>query len=219
MLDFLYTGEYTVQPPPEQQERATAAKGDKNEDPVARDPDWPLWEHMHVNAIADYYNIQPLAERSTVNIKDVIRNRGDPQTIMSAAYLAFNMTGDKTMQHAIADAVSGNLSAVLADERHTRTLAELVNDFGIAILQRKTDEQKAQKMMLEKLEKSLKASEAKCERMIKNFETCRLQLDWLSKCTNVGHCQATFTCVLDKTGQPWEPRYTVRCGSCARRYN
>lgn len=217
MVDFLYTGDYKVQTPAEE-ENTQMADGDEAT-PRHIDTDWALAQHIRVNAIADYYNIARLTEKSTSNISDVIQTHSDPETLLEAASLALSMTGDKTMQHVMAGAVSGQLDAVLADERHAEPLAVLVNDFGVSILRHQAEEQKTLRAAVEKLEKSLSTSEAKCGRLIENFETCRVRLETLAKCTNTGHCQAQFNCVLNKTGQPWEPRYTVRCGNCARRFS
>lgn len=217
MIDFLYTGEYAVNAPPQQEGDNTPTT--LAEESMLPEPDWLLSQHIRVNAIADYYNIPTLIEKSTANIKEAIQSHGDPESLLGAASLALSLSGDKNMQHVMAGAVSGHLEAVLADEQHGQSLVELVNDFGVAVLRHQAEEQKVLRAAVEKLEKSLRASEAKCGRMIENFETCRVRLETLAKCTNSGHCQAAFTCVLDKTGQPWEPRYTVRCGNCARRFN
>lgn len=220
MLQFLYTGDYTVSQAPQNGTAPLPAQEGEEADAHIHplDTDWVLSQHIRVNAIADYYNIQTLAEKSTANIRNAVQAHGDPATVMEAASFAVQRTGDSGMLSAMAEAVSGHLGPVLADDKHASTLADLVNDFGVAVLRHRAEEQKAQVAMMEKLEKSLRASEAKCGRLIENFENCRVRLETLTRCTNISHCQTQFGCVIDKTGQPWEPRYTVRCASCARRY-
>jgi hypothetical protein len=225
MIDFLYTGKYdtvsTTTKEPSEASTATAAVAAEDHDMISAEAEHgsALIQHIKVNAIADYYNIKTLSERSSHHIKELLATHSDPASILSASSLVLSTTGDQALQGTMAHAISKSLGVILSEEGQTKSLAGLITDFGVTVIRHQAQQQKELHATVETLKKKLKTSEDRVKRVLDNFETCHERLRTLEKCTNTGHCTSQFGVILDKGGQPWEPKYTLRCSRCARRYN
>lgn len=86
--------------------------------------------HVWVNAIADYYNIGPLAELTKANIKAAYPNRMDPAEWAEVTKQALDLTGDKTFHDTLAQLAADDIKNLLAKDG----LEDVIDPFAILII-------------------------------------------------------------------------------------
>lgn len=117
MIEFLYTGDYS----------SPLQEAQETQDGVAPELE-NLLQHVHMNGIADYYDIKPLATLSREKLQAAYSPEGT--ALLDAATEALRKTGDAALHGALAEATAGKLRQFLDAEQ----LVELVGPFGVAVL-------------------------------------------------------------------------------------
>ncbi|KAM0257340.1 hypothetical protein ACHAQJ_004427 [Trichoderma viride] len=160
MVEYLYTGNYTDQPP--QQSKAVtvtaapvaAPSGVKSQNgtaPAKTGTAPPVsavvptkvpatvpaavttkdaLHHVRVNAIADYYGIQGLTLLANQKIQRIYQNRWDAEGFLDSAKEALSVTGDKSLHNMMALLIAQKLPELLGSGQ----LTSLVGEFAVQIL-------------------------------------------------------------------------------------
>ena len=101
MIQFLYTADYDCEQEKCKDEcRSTACNA-------------ILVEHIHVIAIAEYYDIPQLVERANKKIKDILRKRGCAEHLPAAMDEVFYTTNDKDLRDSISSAAAARIHELL----------------------------------------------------------------------------------------------------------
>lgn len=135
MVEFLYTGGYGTKcsckvtsqcQHPHVAHRCTCAQEERD----VMKADRGYLHHVWVNAIADYYNIGPLAELTKANIKAAYPNRMDPAEWAEVTKQALDLTGDKTFHDTLAQLAADDIKNLLAKDG----LEDVIDPFAILII-------------------------------------------------------------------------------------
>ena len=177
-----------------------------------------MW-HVRVNAIADYYDIKPLANLAKAKIKESIRESWDAQAFIDAAKEALCETGDKAV-HEMMGTVAVEHVGELAEMDQ---LVDVVGDFALPLLQKqaRVEQELRQKLLqleadYENEQQRCKIAEARASRLIENIDRCREKLHKRDVCRNP-RCKAEFRCYIEQRGQSSDPIYTLRCEKCGNK--
>ncbi|TQV97278.1 hypothetical protein V2A60_000099 [Cordyceps javanica] len=212
MVQFLYTADYGPSLPdserPDDGAVVVASSAAQEQD---------LLQHVHLNSIADYYNIKALADLSKTKIRDALQNTApDEASLLDAAKEALNTTGDTSLHDMLAEAAAGNIANYL----ETDQLADLVGSFGVRILENVAalqGELRLQNRFLQRELNSerarLNAAEARSARIMDDFSVCLERLAERRACRN-HNCQADFNCYIEERGHPSDPAFILRCAHC-----
>lgn len=191
--------------------------------------------HIRVNIIADYYNIQGLAQLSKSNLQRILEKEWHAGPFSVAAKEAINSSGDQELHQLIK-----SLAVTHIDELVTvREFADLgiFSELGFEILrdsvvqmaknisELQTKMTKAEEgfeidtiireMEVAESQRETQEEKNRCKNIIHNIDICREKLADTSRCR---HCDEPFNCYIESHGSASRPQYTLRCSHCRCRH-
>ncbi|CAI6085967.1 unnamed protein product [Clonostachys chloroleuca] len=214
MVEFLYTGDYGGLLFP----HTEASRSDEIKKPALNDitASGMMLQHVQVNAIADYYNIERLSELSRSKFQQACQATWDAQSFMDATNGALDLSGDGALHEVIATEAAKNIHTLLEIDH----FAGIIGDFGTRVLRNcikkaEVDRYKVIQLQLdlEQEHSKLQAAEARVDRIIENIGRCLQTMRERGFCRNHS-CMAEYQCYIERRGQSFEPVYTLRCAKC-----
>jgi hypothetical protein len=91
-----------------------------------------LLRHVHVNAIADYYDIPPLKELANTKIKHLLETSWSADGFSHVVKEVFNATRDTALHNMVTSAAAAHIEELL--ELDDFTALEVMSDFAIGII-------------------------------------------------------------------------------------
>lgn len=171
-----------------------------------------LFEHVRVNSIGDYYNIDRLVSLANTKIKHLLRSDSEDQSwvvsLPTAIEAAVGSTGDDELLGILASAAASNISTLLELDQF-KSLG-VVTDFSIKVLQGcaremlQLSEVKKRSSSEIELQKG-QIQDSKSE--ISALKGCLAVLKKTSWCRN-SNCDAEFQCFIDSD------ECLLRCAKC-----
>ncbi|KAI9895995.1 hypothetical protein N3K66_009064 [Trichothecium roseum] len=221
MVQFLYNGEYNDQF--QDQDEDTYSLFESTDNNIST-PVENLAQHIRANAIADYYDIDGLAELSRKKVQYACQHSWNPESFLYATKEALVLTGDKSLHEVMALAAAQNLQELTKFDH----LAELITEFGVQVLRKRiekaevVEEELHDKIMqlqteLDYERNRRKTSETREDRVLQNIRRCVRKLQETERCRN-SSCWANFLCYIEEHGQVFEPTFTLRCANCRCRH-
>ncbi|PNP38922.1 hypothetical protein TGAMA5MH_09146 [Trichoderma gamsii] len=192
-------------------------------------------QHVQVNAIADYYEIQGLAQLANRKIQQAYLTSWDLNAFVASAKAALNDSGDKALQNMMALFAAQKLKDLLKSGK----LPSLVGDFAASVLayhahlleasqreqsqaavqqQQQVQQQQAQahvalQQQYNDLLVERQAAEARATRVIENVGKLVSLSNNQDYCRSIS-CEEDFGSYIEATGDPAEPTYILRCSYC-----
>lgn len=247
MLEFLYTGNYDLIPQPNE---VTPVPGPSSPDsPMSewfttlpqsdpREPDNDsqpnqspinngVLHHVRVCAIADYYDIQSLAELAHSKMRGVSSGGLKAGVLLAAAKESVSTTNDEALHEIMATLVAQNLERLVTIDR----LEDVMGNFSAKVLRKYVQEVEALKAKLcdktTELENSaarekrtadgLEGTISRSNRMQENIDRMIETLERTETCRNP-RCSAEFHCNIERSGYDPASKLTLRCGKCRCRH-
>ncbi|KEY66228.1 hypothetical protein S7711_09254 [Stachybotrys chartarum IBT 7711] len=181
-------------------------------------------QHVQINAIADYYNIQQLTKLANAKIRQLNLDEWNAQEFIQATKETLSSTGDRSLHEVMALAAAQNISELLKFDE----FIELIGHFGADVLRHHikqgTEEISELRLKTMKLQIDLdeeqtrvRSMEMRAERIIANINGCIQTLNNTNHCRNTT-CTTDFDCFIEQRGQSFEPVYTLRCATCRCRH-
>lgn len=199
-----------------------------------------LLRHVRVNSIADYYDIPQLKELANTKIQHLLESTWHASGFSAVVREAFKSTSDAALHEIMALTAAAHIEDIVELEEFVNL--EVMGSFAATILRNTiaanrakentaTQELQAVKSELKSIESRLQSSEQDCtfEKSMRETEAARVTrtmenldncFDVLSKtdiCRNP-RCEAEFKCYIERGGNLYEPRYTLRCSRCNCRH-
>lgn len=178
--------------------------------------------HVHVNAIADYYNIPDLKELAKLRIQEVHqRDDWDAKDFIHAAEKAIQLTGDESLHSMMARLVARHMKKLMDYDE----LGDLVGDFVLDVLRYHAvvveADIRAQRRDLaqqnDDLEIRCLAAEGKAHRLVENVNRMIDNTNQREYCRNTA-CSEPFGCYIEQVGSNEQPGYLIRCAWCLCRH-
>lgn len=177
-------------------------------------------QHVQVNAIADYYNIQQLMKLANAKIQQLNLDEWNAQEFIQGTKETLSSTGDMILHEVMALAAARNITELLKFEE----FIELIDHFGAKVLRHyiKQVEEKICELQLKTMnlqidldrqQARVRSTEMRAERIIENINGCLQTLKETDFCRNTT-CATNFECFIEQRGQRFEPVYTLRCATC-----
>lgn len=192
-------------------------------------------QHVQVNAIADYYEVQGLAQLANRKIQQTYLTSWDLDAFVASAKAAINDSGDKSLHNMMALFTAQKLKELLKSGH----LPSLVGDFAASVLayhahlleasqreqsqaavqqQQQAQQQQAQahvalQQQYNDLLVERQAAEARATRVIENVGKL-VSLSNHQECCRSISCGEDFGSYIEATGDPAEPTYILRCSWC-----
>jgi len=181
--------------------------------------------HVHVNAIADYYNIPQLKELANTKIQHILGTSWSADGFPNVVKDVFSLTGDLALHNIITLTAAEHIEELVKLEDFVEL--DVMGDFAIGIVRtaitafKDIDEKSTQKLQavqsqLQQTESLLKFVEARCaaaERKSDNIDDCLDSLRKIRTCRNV-NCGAEFRGYIELGGHLSDPSYILRCSKC-----
>lgn len=190
---------------------------------------------MQVNAIADYYEVQGLAQLANRKIQQTYLTSWDLNAFVASAKAAVNDSGDKSLHNMMALFAAQNLKELLRSGQ----LPSLVGDFSASVLsyhahlleasQREQSQAAVQQLQQAQQQQAQahvalqqqyndllverQAAEARATRVIENVGKL-VSLSNNQECCRSISCEEDFGSYIEATGDPAEPTYILRCSWC-----
>lgn len=190
---------------------------------------------MQVNAIADYYEVQGLAQLANRKIQQTYLASWDLNAFVASAKAAVNDSGDKSLHNMMALFAAQNLKELLRSGQ----LPSLVGDFSASVLayhahlleasQREQSQAAVQQLQQAQQQQAQahvalqqqyndllverQAAEARATRVIENVGKLVSLSNNQEYCRSIS-CEEDFGSYIEATGDPAEPTYILRCSWC-----
>jgi hypothetical protein len=223
--------EATSASPPSERDDGDAGDEDSSH-PPAMSPAMAaemLLRHVHVNAIADYYDVPPLKELANMKIQHILETTWSAHGFSDVIKEVFSATGDMRLREMITLTAATHIEELV--ELDDFAALEVMSDFAINIVRNMITACKAVKSQLKVTEYLLRTAEHDCtyqkslvdgetmraNRIIENIHNCTNTLRQTSACRN-NSCTADFACYIERVGSADEPRYMLRCARCRCRH-
>ena len=196
--------------------------------------------HVHVNAIADYYDIPLLKQLANTKIQHVLETAWSVDGFSDVVREAFSTTSDTALHKIMASTAATHIEELV--ELEDFATLDVMSEFAMNIVREtiaackstedlSSQELQAVKSQLQNTESRLQSAEQDCsyekslresvttraDRTVENINDC---IDTLSKtrtCRNA-NCPADFTCYIERGGLASVPKYTLRCARCQCRH-
>jgi hypothetical protein len=171
-----------------------------------------LLEHIRVNSIGDYYQVDNLVQLANSKIKQLLQSHSKDESwaanLPTAIEGAVELTGDKELLEILAEAAAVNIPTLL-DTEEFKSLS-VMTDFSIRLLQSCVQENQALMTELEETQRQLCAVE-NCfkaqDEQLRREKGCLQVLKRTSACRNA-NCSAQFECYIDPD------ECILRCARC-----
>ncbi|RFU25153.1 hypothetical protein B7463_g11194, partial [Scytalidium lignicola] len=239
MIEFLYTGEYQVNLEERDAQSLSTIQDERRitipqsllnrpddddvmaglQPNISSKQTAVLQHHIHVNAIADYFNITKLNQLSVSKIQHILQTNWSAVAFCGVVQEALGSTSDKQLHELVASAAAEHIRELI--ELDSFSDLESMSTFAINVL--RGCDKRIQKLETDlaytKMElhadltdqKSLLQQEtARAGHIIDNVEKCLRVLSRTESCCN-GTCNAEFSCYIEQHGRVVEPLYTLRC--------
>ncbi|WEW59485.1 hypothetical protein PRK78_004959 [Emydomyces testavorans] len=177
-----------------------------------------LIDHVHVNAIADYYDVPGLRELANDNIRAILVGAWSADGFVGVANEVFNCTGDKALRGIIAETITSQICDLVyqddfADlkmegETAVEVIREMGKDYAAAV-----NHIKYQESELQTAWNLLGNEQKRYECVMTNIRKCLNTLKNTAHCSN-WCCDARFTCYIEEYGPSREPMFRLCCASC-----
>jgi len=199
-----------------------------------------LLRNVHVNAIADYYDIPQLRQLANTKIQSLLETSWAADGFCSIVDEVFNSTRDTALHDVVTSTAASHIEELI--DREDFGALEVMSNFAITIMQRIITRGKAKEKLssltlhsvasqLQDAEDRLLSAEldGRHQKSLRDYETTRADrtiqriddcLDILSRtrvCRN-SSCRADFNCYVERGGFASEPKYTLRCAKCRCRH-
>lgn len=175
-----------------------------------------MLQHVQINAIADYYNIERLSELSRSKFQQACQSTWDTQSFIDATSGALGLSGDGALHEVIATEAAKNIHTLLEIDH----FADIIGEFGTRVLRNcikkaEADQHRVFQLRfdLEQEHSKRQAAEARADRIIENIGKCVQTMRERGFCRNHS-CMAEYQCYIERRGQSFEPLYTLRCAKC-----
>jgi hypothetical protein len=172
-----------------------------------------LLRHVHVNAIADYYDIPPLKELANTEIKHLLETSWSADGFSHVVKEVFDSTRDTALHNMVTSASAAHIEELL--ELDDFTALEVMSDFAVGIIRSTIAERKANEESslqgLQATESKLKFEIGRAHRIIQNIDGCLDILSRTETCPNAW-CRANLK--IERGGPEAEPKYTLLCRMC-----
>lgn len=180
--------------------------------------------HVHVNAIADYYDIKALTELAIEKIQAAYGKDWDKQSFLDATEEALAKTGDGSLHEMMAFLAATHIKELLDDDRFDI----LIDGFGGRVLRNRVQQFEPSEEQLRQIITSVKGAFKNSEAQVNTAENrARIITENVQRCHDVladhsicrnGSCTAEFNCYIEKRGTLNLPIYTLRCTKCQCRH-
>lgn len=181
--------------------------------------------HVHVNAIADYYNIPQLKELANTKIQHILGTSWSADGFPDVVKDVFSLTGDLALHNIITFTAAKHIEELIKLEDFVEL--DVMSDFAIGIVRtaitafKDMDKKSTQKLQavqsqLQRTESLLKSAEARCaaaKRKSENIDGCLDSLHKIRTCRNID-CGVQFTGYIELGGHLSDPSYILRCSRC-----
>jgi hypothetical protein len=192
-----------------------------------------LLQHVRVNSIADYYDIQPLAKLSATKIKTRLTSNWHTETFVDILGETLETSGDKTLGNILTTMAAMRIEEVIEVPQFFKL--DGITGFPAFLLLkiasvRKSEKELAQKKdeEIEKLKHELDKEKARMSGsngLIQELEWKRQAVTAVDNChfalwqnERCQECETYFGCIIDKEDLVGEvggpPSYTLTCRAC-----
>ncbi|KAH8663696.1 BTB/POZ protein [Tricladium varicosporioides] len=240
MVEFMYTKEYNDRV--EQVSENTGAEYQGSSSLLASTPTTTeiLLCHVHMNAIADYYDIPQLKQLANTKIQPLLENTWSPDNFSDIVREVFNSTSDTALRKIMASTAATHMEELV--ELEDFATLDAMSEFAISIIRTiiaaykdredlSTQKLQAVQSQLQQTKSRLQSAEQDCsdekslrdrattraDHIIENVDNCIEILSKTRTCRNP-RCEADFTCYIERGGFIDEPKYTLRCARCRCRH-
>ncbi|CEI67519.1 hypothetical protein FVEN_g5618 [Fusarium venenatum] len=228
MIAFLYAGEYQIHSKRAKKSTSDDAHNQDDTDEASqysiKQPEDEtvddLISHLRVNAIADYYNIQKLAQLATSKIQAILDKGQSAEVFPQIIQEVSTSNRDPDIDSIIASAAVAHIEELCELEAFQdmefdddltvemfRACAKRIN-----ALERRLDDAHQNVVTYQELrDDEKKAKEFVIEQMDKS-------MDLLGETDGCRNCNENFGCYFEKRGPEWQPFYLLRCQNCRCRH-
>ena len=182
-----------------------------------------MLDHVHVNAIADYYDIPRLKHLANTKIRSTLEAAWSAEGFSEVVKEVFDWTSDIKLQSIMAEATVKHIGELIGLDDFTSL--ELMSGFTAEIMrnmlsahQDTQSQLRETKISLHRMEEELSRNKslfneksARVERIIENVNNCHDILT-NTKCCRI--CAVKFTCHIECQVGSKPPKYTLRCSKC-----
>ncbi|KAK7402733.1 hypothetical protein QQX98_011522 [Neonectria punicea] len=222
MIDFLYTGNYDVKfpsPAPGAKQLILSTEPECcSADITAPIVPGPMTKekavllcHVRVNAIGNYYDIQPLCALANSFIEELFQANWSVQSFPDVAAIALRQTGDQALRKILTSTAAAHISELAQSEDFKKLTTD--NDFVVDVLRACAHIILGHEAEVQSLQKgaSMHAQDAsKAQSILDDVDKCHDKLKNTARCRN---CSVSFGAYIQRTS-----KCTLRCGGCGCRH-
>ncbi|EWG44709.1 hypothetical protein FVEG_05706 [Fusarium verticillioides 7600] len=237
MVGFLYGADYRLAPEPEKKpaedskreegeivtDEERMAEASRELQRIANQTVYKIVSHLRVNAIADYYGIQKLANLSTRRIAFLFKSNTDFSVIPQVIAEMATANRDPETRSVIASATAQHIEELAAsqalqtiDLEHQLTI-EILEACGKRI-QKLVEDLSAANEVNNKHNETIRKLEGDRDLAAQKVTNIMQQVGSTTKCRN---CKNHFGCYIEEPANILEEasRYVIRCQSCNCRHS
>lgn len=242
MIRFLYTGHYDVgdEPPIRSvlpttnatsqpqglnlliagSEQSISLDTPEEAKPVTSDVPKTVYTHIHVNAIADYYNIACLLKQSRDKIYNHVVLNWDAKMYSNVLSEIFSTTGDRELIRMMGEAAGSHLLDLTNNEDFSNT--DGIGDFIMGLMESCVEDKRLLTRRLDDATEKEHSTRLYKDHLLGSMKSAMTRLDacmdTLKSTTNCRQCDAAFTCYMEKRGLLESAVFTLHCSKCRTRH-